>query len=166
MNQGNLNQAAAHRGELRIGEPHMPVWWSPPEGLGLHRAAATSSSFGLSKPCGGAVFSPTQQAPLAPLWLLGPNPRRQEGVGPKLITVSIDFSFPIPTSFIMSKSFVSQKEPMQWAARRQDLSKIEHTKKCDQLQWQGCGGRLWWSEIKSPTRQYPLFCVYGDPCWA
>lgn len=96
MNQGNPNQAAAHRGGLKIGEPHTPVWWSPPEGLGLHGAAATSSSFGLSKPCGGAVFSPTQQAPLAPLWLLGPNPRRQEGVGPKLITVSIDFSFPIP----------------------------------------------------------------------
>lgn len=96
MNQGNVNPTAAHLGGPRRGEPHTPVWWSPPEGLGLHRPAATSSSFGLSKPCGGAFFSPTQQAPPAPLWLLGPNPRRPEGVGPKLITVSIDFSFPIP----------------------------------------------------------------------
>jgi hypothetical protein len=95
MIQGNLKRVAVHWGGLRIEEPHTSVWWSPPEGLGLHRPAATSSSFGLSKPCGGAFF-PTQQAPLAPLWLMGPNPRRQEGVGPKLITVSIDFSFSIP----------------------------------------------------------------------
>lgn len=58
MNQGNRNQAVAHRGGLRIGEPHTPGLCGGllRRGLGLHRPAATSSSFGLSKPCGGAFF--------------------------------------------------------------------------------------------------------------
>jgi hypothetical protein len=46
--------------------------------------------------------------------------------------------------------------------RRWDFSKIEHTKNCDQLQWQGLDGPLWWSEIKSPTKQYCFIqCVWG-----
>lgn len=129
MNQGNLRQAAAHRGGLRIGELHTPVWWSPPEGLGLHGAAATSSSFGLSKPCGGAVFFPNTAGPASSSMAAGAKSQEARGCGAQIDNCVHWLFVPSSTSFIMSKSFVSQKEPMQWAARRQDLGKIEHTKK-------------------------------------
>lgn len=96
MNQGNLNQAAAHRGGLRIGEPHTPVWWSPPEGFGLHRAAATSSSFGLSKPCGGAVFSPTQQASLSSSMAAGAKSQEARGCGAQIDNCPLTFRSQFP----------------------------------------------------------------------
>lgn len=81
----------------------------------------------------GCHFFPTQQAPLAPLWLLGRNPRSQGGVGPKLITVSIDFPFPIPPLSLCWGALSWRRRLCSGRQKRWNFRKIERTKKCDKL---------------------------------
>lgn len=91
----------------------------------------------------------------------GAKSQEPAGVGPKLIIVSIDFPFPIPP-LSLCWGALSHRRLCSGLQRRWDFRKIEHTKTCDKLQWQGCDGRLWWSEIKSPTKQYCfILCLWG-----
>ena len=82
MSAASSRTVLLNRSELMGGCWLSSMWWSLQWGVGLHHPAATSSSFGLSKRRSGAVFFPTQQAPLASLWLLGRNPGSQGVWGP------------------------------------------------------------------------------------
>lgn len=76
------NWTAGPRGLGAGGGQPSSVWGSLQEGVGLHRAAATSSSFGLGKRGGGAFSSHT--AGPASAWGAGAEPQESGGVGPAL----------------------------------------------------------------------------------
>jgi hypothetical protein len=57
-----------------------------------------------------------------------------EGVGPRLITMSIDFLFPILPLSLCQGALSQRRRLCSGMRRRWDFSKIEHTKNCDQLQ--------------------------------
>lgn len=53
--------------------------------------------------------------------------------------------------YYMAVGYSAQEMKLQWA--------IMHTKKCDKLQWQGCVSSLWYSEMKSWTREHRQLCA-------
>lgn len=114
------------------GRQHSSLRWSLQEGAGQHPPAATSSSFGLSKL--RLCFSPlTQKVPLAPLWLLGREPQASGGMGPELITAPIDFEVLSPPLSLCRGALSRGRRLCGRLRRRWDFTKIERTKKCDQL---------------------------------
>lgn len=79
-------------------------------------------------------FFPTQQAPLAPLWLLWLNPRSQGVQGAKLITVPIDFPFSSPPLSLCWGALSHRRRLCSRLQRRWGFTQIERTKNCDKLQ--------------------------------
>lgn len=136
------------------------MWWS------LQKALDYITQWPPALPLASAnvvvvpFFSDTA-GPTSACLAAGAESQKSRGVGPKLITVSIGFPFPIPP-LSLCWGALSQRRLCSGRQKRWNFRKIERTKKCDKLPWQDWDGRLWWSEIKSPAKQYFfILCLWG-----
>ena len=79
-------------------------------------------------------FSPDTEGPTSASLAARMESQASGGVGPKLITVSIDSALPIPPLSLCRGALSQGRRLCGGLQRRWDFTKIERTKKCDKLQ--------------------------------
>lgn len=131
LNCALTDWAAGHRELGRVGVASLQV-------------VVSSGGCWITSPSGHQLFLWPQQTWRWCLFFLHSRPhyaalaaaaeaQESRRVGPKLITMSIDFPFPIPPPPLCRGALSQRRRLCSGPQRRWDFRKIEHTKKCDKL---------------------------------